>query len=204
MRGELLDYIQREIFPIYSLNDEGHNLDHINYVIERSLKFAKQFKDINLEMVYVIASYHDVAAHIDRKRHEELSAEFFYNDEKMKDFFSDEERIVIKEAIEDHRASAKKEPRSDYGKIVSSADRSVDLDNLLVRTYQFRANRVPRESKEVIIDECYAHLIDKYGPKGYASSYVYDEEYEKFKQETYKLCDDKNLFIERFIKVNKI
>ncbi len=42
----------------------------------------------------------------------------------MKDFFDDEQRIIIKEAIEDYRATLEYEPRSDYGKIISSADRA--------------------------------------------------------------------------------
>lgn len=34
----------------------------------------------------------------------------------MKEFFSDEQRKIIKEAIEDHRASLEYVPISDYGK----------------------------------------------------------------------------------------
>ena len=41
------------------------------------------------------------------------------NDKFMENYFSLAERIVIKEAIEDHRASAKSEPRSIYGKILA-------------------------------------------------------------------------------------
>ena len=35
-----------------------------------------------------------------------------YSDDKLKEFFNSEERIIIKEAIEDHRASSNHEPRS--------------------------------------------------------------------------------------------
>ena len=62
----LKKYIEEVIFPQYELNDMGHNIDHIRYVIERSLKFAKQVVSINYDMVYVIASYHDIAHHIDK------------------------------------------------------------------------------------------------------------------------------------------
>ena len=37
----LKKYIEEVIFPQYKLNDMGHNIDHIKYVIDRSLKFAK-------------------------------------------------------------------------------------------------------------------------------------------------------------------
>ena len=68
-------------------------------------------------MVYVIAAFHDIAVHIDRKNHEILSADIFYNDDNMKKFFNSEERLIIKEAIEDNRASLKGEPRSIYGRV---------------------------------------------------------------------------------------
>ena len=64
---ELKEYIENNIFPEYNKNDEGHNLDHIKYVIERSLKFAKIVQDINVDMVYTIAVYHDLGHHIDKK-----------------------------------------------------------------------------------------------------------------------------------------
>lgn len=65
---ELKEYIENNIFPEYNKNDEGHNLDHIKYVIERSLKFAKIVQDINVDMVYTIAVYHDLGHHIDKKK----------------------------------------------------------------------------------------------------------------------------------------
>ena len=71
---DLINYIENNIFPSYEKNDSGHNLDHIKYVIERSLKFANTVKGINYDMVYVIASYHDIGDSIDRKNHEKASA----------------------------------------------------------------------------------------------------------------------------------
>ena len=112
----LEEYIQNSIFPIYNKNDQGHNLEHIKYVINRSIKFANTIPDINYNIVYTVAAYHDIGHHIDPKKHELISAEIMYGDDKLKEFFNDEERIIIKEAIEDHRASSKHEPRSVYGK----------------------------------------------------------------------------------------
>ena len=42
----------------------------------------------------------------------------------MSEFFSDEQRDTIKEAIEDHSSSLEDMPRSKYGELVSSADRN--------------------------------------------------------------------------------
>lgn len=91
-------------------------------------------------MVYAIASFHDLAHHIDKDNHEVLSAKLFYENEKMKEFFTDEQRKIIKEAIEDHRASLEYEPRSNYGKIISSADRNVDITSSLKRTHAYTTN----------------------------------------------------------------
>ena len=35
----LQEYIEENIFPEYAKNEEGHQLTHIKYVIERSMKF---------------------------------------------------------------------------------------------------------------------------------------------------------------------
>ena len=38
------------------------------------LKFAKIVQDINVDMVYTIAVYHDLGHHIDKKNHEKISS----------------------------------------------------------------------------------------------------------------------------------
>ena len=118
---EIIQYITNKIFPLYSRNEEGHGIEHIKTVIKRSLELAKNY-DADLDIVYTIASYHDIGHYIDRKTHEIISAEMFMKDENMKKWFTDEERKIIKEAIEDHRASSNREPRSIYGKIISTAE----------------------------------------------------------------------------------
>ena len=52
-------------------------------------------------------------------------------------FFGEIETMV--EAVEDHKASLKGDPRSIYGKIVSFADRNVDADDMLTRSYDCAA-----------------------------------------------------------------
>ena len=84
MNEELKQYIQTQLFPEYAKNEEGHRIEHINYVIERSLKFASQVPDINMDMVYTIAAYHDIGHHIDAKNHEKVSAEMLLQDKELK------------------------------------------------------------------------------------------------------------------------
>ena len=73
MNNELVQYIENEIFPLYNKNEEGHGINHIKTVIKRSLKLAKDY-DADLDMVYTIASYHDLGHYIDRNTHEIISA----------------------------------------------------------------------------------------------------------------------------------
>ena len=121
---KLQEYIENHILPIYEKNDEGHGLEHIQYVINRSLKFAQTIPNIDYDMIYTIAAYHDIGHHIDRKNHEKVSAEILLQDKTLRNYFNEEEIIIMAEAVYDHRASLEYEPRSIYGKIVSSADRN--------------------------------------------------------------------------------
>ena len=124
INSDLKDYIEKNIFPEYSKNEPAHNIDHIKYVINRSLKFASNLENINYDMVYVIAAYHDIGHYIDAKNHEKVSADMLLEDMNLRKFFTEEEIKIMSEAIYDHRASLEGEPRSIYGKIVSSADRN--------------------------------------------------------------------------------
>lgn len=201
---ELQNYIEREIFPIYEKNEGGHGLEHIKYVISRSLKFAYQFENINIDMVYTIAAFHDIGHHIDKDIHEILSAKMFYENEDLKTFFTDNERLIIKEAIEDHRASNDSKPRSNYGKIVSSADRTTDIDTVLKRTHSYSLKHRSSYTLDEMIEEAYTHMCKKYGKNGYAKHYVEDEEYTNFLNAVDEFTKDKNQFVERYKEVNNI
>ncbi len=161
INNDLEDYIKNQILCIYKKNDSGHGMKHIQYVIKRSLKFANQFPNINLDMVFAIATFHDIAHYIDKNNHEILSAKMFYENERMKDFFNNEQRKIIKEAIEDHRASLKYEPRSDYGKIISSADRTTSIYSALKRTHFYTNKHYPNLDLYQVINHSYNYMLKK-------------------------------------------
>ena len=197
-------YIEENIFPQYLQNEIGHGLEHIQYVINRCMKFAEQFDNIDFNILYTIAAFHDIGHHIDKNKHEIVSAQIFYENLDMKCFFTEEQRILIKEGIEDHRASSDSIPRSDYGKIISSADRSTDVSEFLKRTHAFTLKHQPDCTVEDMIERAYNHTKDKYGDSGYAKSYVVDEEYNRFKNKILELLNDKENFREYYIKVNSL
>lgn len=191
---ELKKYIEENIFPEYIKNDLGHNIEHIQYVINRSFEFAKTVPNINYNIVYTVAAYHDIGHHINPKEHEIVSGKIMFNDIYLKNFFSDKELNIIKEAIEDHRASTDHIPRSIYGKIVSTADRNNTVEDCLKRSYTYGKKLNPNATDEDLFNRAYEHLKSKFGENGYAKFFFKDEHYEKFLKDIRNLLSDKKNF----------
>ena len=169
---EIRNYIESEILPKYN-GLGGHTDEHVRQVIERSMRFAKQAPEINLDMAYVIAAYHDLGRLIDDETHNFESAKMMRADEFLKAHFSAEDLETMAEAVEDHRASLGREPRSIYGKLVSSADRNSSIDELLTRCYDYTKHLHPEMTEDELIEEARIHLREKYSPDGYAAKTMY-------------------------------
>lgn len=201
LNEELVEYIEKEIFPLYDRNEFAHGINHIKTVIRRSLELADGY-DVDFNIVYTVAAYHDLGHFIDRKRHEIISAEMFMKDENIKRWFADEQRMVIKEAIEDHRASCNHVPRTIYGKIVSTADRTiVDMDNTIKRSYTYGKKNYIGLSEEEQFDKVYEHLVEKYGESGYAKVYLEDKEFDEAVSKLRQALENREEFIERVKRV---
>ena len=192
----LQKYIEEHVFPEYQKNEEGHNINHIKYVINRSFQLIEENNlDVNRDIVYTVAAFHDIGHHIDSKNHEKVSAEIMKKDDNLKEFFNDEERVIIKEAIEDHRASSKEEPRSIYGRIVSSADRNNTVEDCLFRTYTYGKKLNAEATDEELYERAYDVLRNKFGENGYAKFYFKDKQYEDFLKEIRILLNNKEKYI---------
>lgn len=204
INSELKKYIEENILPRYEKNDLAHNINHVNYVIERSLMFASTVDDINYDMVYTVAAYHDVGHSIDAKNHEKVSSEILFNDSNLKNYFSDEEISTMADAVYDHRASLEYEPRSIYGKIVSSADRNTSVEVTFKRTYRYNIKHHPEYNLDETIETCRLFIIDKFGKDGYATKKMYfnDDAYEKYLKVISDVVYDKDKFKDEFLKVN--
>lgn len=203
---DLKKYLEENIFPSYSKNDAAHNMNHINYVIDRSLFFANNIPNINYDMVYTIAAYHDIGHYVDSKNHEKISSEMLLADKGLQSFFTKEEIQTMTEAVYDHRASLEYEPRSIYGKIVSSADRNTSVESIIERTFAYRLKHNPDASLEDIIEESKMHIIDKFGNSGYATKKMYfpDPAFDIFLNEISTLTKDKDEFIKKYCKINHL
>ncbi len=199
---ELKKYIENNILPEYDLNDNGHNKDHISFVLERAYELSKNH-NIDLNMLYTVVSYHDIACHINREEHEMLSAQRLFLDDNLKEFFDDNQILIMKEAIEDHRASLEYIPRNIYGKILSSADRKIDIDIYLKSSMSFSLKKNPDISDKELIEDSYNFAIKKFGKNGYAvqKMYIEDDKYKNFLYEIQYLIENKKQFICRAQKV---
>ena len=194
--NKLKKFIEEVILPEYAKNERAHGIEHINYVIRRSFELIQQNQlKVDNNMVYVIAAYHDIGHHINPKKHEIISAEIMQKEERLKQFFSEEELLIIKQAIEDHRASSEREePRSIYGKIVSSADRNNTVEACLERSYYYGKKLNPEATDRELFERAFEHLNLKFGINGYAKFFLKDAEYEKFLEDIRKVLKDKENF----------
>ena len=125
---DLMEFVERNILPRYNNFDKAHNLNHANLVIKNSLALALSTgADIN--MAYAIAAYHDLGLEGPRAIHHISSGKILMADRRLRRWFSEEQIKIMKEAVEDHRASASHAPRSIYGKIVAEADRDLEPEH---------------------------------------------------------------------------
>lgn len=175
---DLMRFVETQILPRYAQFDKAHNLSHANRVIKRSLDIAKKMgADIN--MVYVVAAYHDLGLEGPRAIHHVTSSRILKNDSRLKQWFSQEQIRIMSEAVEDHRASASHAPRSLYGKIVAEADRDLNPEVVITRTIQFGLDNYPDKDKEEQWKRFCQHMQSKYSRNGYIKLWIHGSENEE-------------------------
>ena len=114
---ELKEYIEQNILPLYEAHDAAHGPEHVRTVLENSFDLLDGL-DVDQNMVYTVAAYHDVGVRVIRERHEEISGQWLWEDRELERWFTPEQRRTMREAVEDHRASRQEPPRNIYGRIV--------------------------------------------------------------------------------------
>ncbi len=174
INSDFISYVQREIIPLYGHFDKAHGTAHADSVIKNSLSIAADYP-VDMNMVYVIAAYHDVGLGQGREKHEKASAEYLLADDALRRWFSAGQLLLMAEAVEDHRASIEYEPRSIYGKIVSEADREIAYLSILTRTIQYSLKHFPGYSFEQHLERTFEHIRTKYGEGGYAKLWLNTE-----------------------------
>lgn len=176
---DLMSFVETAILPKYNAFDSSHGLAHVQRVIGNSLALARQIgADIN--MAYVIAAYHDIGMSGPRAIHHVTGGKILAADRRLSKWFSAEQINIMKEAVEDHRASASHVPRSIYGKIVAEADRDLEPNVVFRRAIAFGLERYPRLSKEEQWERFCKHMDEKYSVNGYIKLWIPNSPNEKY------------------------
>ena len=173
----LQQYVTGNILPRYDGYDKAHSRRHIQSVIDQSMEIFRKLSagqmdggrryELNPDMAYVIAAYHDIGICEGRESHHLVSGRMLEADTALCRWFSQEQIRVMREAVEDHRSSNKSWPRSIYGRIVSEADKVIDFDTVFSRAILYARANYPEMTDEEIFRKSYGHLLDKYGDGGY-------------------------------------
>ena len=171
LSAELINHIEGEILPRYEAFDKAHDRRHAFTVISNSLRLAQHY-DVDMQMVYTIAAYHDLGLEAGREQHHTVSARIVRGDNRLKKFFTNEQIEIMAVAVEDHRASCSNPPRTIYGKIVAEADRIIDSETIMRRTIQYGLSHYPTLTASEHIERAVAHIREKYGESGYLKLWI--------------------------------
>ncbi len=199
VNNSLVQYIEHEILPRYEHYDAAHQRDHIDAVITRSLELAKHY-DVNVDMVYAIAAYHDTGICEGRETHHLVSGRIIREDKRLHDWFDEQQIETMAQAAEDHRASSTHEPRSIYGKIVAEADRLIVPETVIRRTIQYGLDHHPDYDKEGQYLRFKEHMLEKYSDNGYLRLWLPESDNAPRLEELRKIIRDENKLRQTFEK----
>lgn len=194
---DLVDYIVQDILPRYDHFDAAHQRNHAEEVIERSLALAEHY-DVDNDMVYAIAAYHDTGLCEGRDTHHLVSGRIIREDKRLREWFDENQIETMAQAAEDHRASSGHEPRSIYGKIVAEADRLISPEKVIRRTIQFGLDHNPELDKEGQYQRFKAHLLEKYSDTGYLRLWIPESDNAVRLEELRKIIRDEAAMKEAF------
>ena len=195
-----MDFVERNILPRYADFDKAHNMEHVTSVIRRTLALA-QHMGADEDMAYVIAAYHDLGLEGPRAVHHITSGKILQADRRLAKWFSPQQITIMKEAVEDHRASASHSPRSIYGRIVAEADRELKPETVFRRTIMFGLDHYPDMTKEEHWKRFSEHIHDKYSVSGYIKLWIAGSQNEKDLAEIRRIIEAPSELKENFDKI---
>ena len=203
---ELKQYIENNIFPKYE-KFYSHGMIHINNVINNMLMLADYY-NLDKNMAYVIASYHDSGLNVDREKHEYESGKILNNDKELKKYFNEKQIQIMKEAVEDHRGSRKIKPRNIYGECVSDSDRDFDIELLAKRQLATSIkNYEELNSFEEHFERCYEYICKRINKNGnfnlWTNNPILIKKRDKFQKEYLDKEYARKVYKKEWDKINK-
>lgn len=186
---DLMSFVETQILPRYNAFGKSHGLRHVQRVIASSLELAR-VTGADANMCYVIAAYHDLGMSGPRAIHHITGGKILAADQRLRRWFSPEQIKVMKEAVEDHRASASHEPRSIYGKIVAEADRDLDAETVFRRAIEYGRENYPQLNREQQWQRFRQHMMEKYSANGYLRLWIPGSPNEQKLRQVRAIIDD--------------
>ncbi len=169
---EIRAFVEREIVPRYDAFDAGHSRDHVHTVMTQAMELATHYPKVDRCILLVAAAYHDLGLVNGREHHHTDGARIVREDERLHQWFDDEEINLIADAAEDHRASSDHEPRTIYGRIVAEADRIIDGETIVRRALQYGMKHEPGLDREGQYRRLMEHMREKYDYGGYLKLWI--------------------------------
>ena len=190
--NQIKAFVEQEIVPCYNHFDAGHDTRHVETVMSQAMDLARYYPQVDRCMLLVAAAYHDLGLKFGREFHHVHSAAIIRADERLSQWFTEQEIDIIADAAEDHRASSDHEPRTIYGRIVAEADRIIDSETIVRRALQYGMKRQPDLDRESQYKRLMDHMREKYDYGGYLKLWIPESDnarnLEEFRQ---TLADEK-------------
>ena len=188
---ELREFLEREIVPLYDNFDAGHGRDHVHTVMSQSLSLASHYPEVDTCLLLTAAAYHDLGLAYGRDEHHIHSARIVRDDQRLRQWFDEDEINTIADAAEDHRASSGHEPRTIYGRIVAEADRIIDSETIVRRALQYGMSHEPGLDRESQYRRLMDHMLEKYAEGGYLKLWIpYGDNARRLKEFRETLADE--------------
>lgn len=197
---ELMTFIERSILPRYAAFDSAHNMEHVTNVVRASVMLAEKL-GADVDMAYTIAAYHDLGLEGPRAIHHLTSGKIMKADKRLEKWFSPQQIEIMIQAVEDHRASASKSPRSIYGKIVAEADRDLRPETVFRRTILFGMDHYPEKNREEHWQRFLDHMQQKYSQAGYIKLWIQGSENEAHLKELRSIISNATLLRQHFDRI---
>ena len=191
---EIQEFIEREIVPRYDGFDAGHGRDHVKTVMSQAMSLAQFYPEVDTSILLVAAAYHDLGLAYGRDEHHIHSARIVREDERLRQWFDEDDINTIADAAEDHRASSGHEPRTIYGRIVAEADRIIDGKTIVRRALQYGLKHEPGLDREGQYRRLMEHMREKYDYGGYLKLWIPQSDNARNLEEFRQLLADEPAF----------
>ena len=201
-------YVEENVFPEYSKNDQGHGILHILEVIRRSFALRSTLGlELDDDIIYLAAACHDWGKYEELEtgeKHAIIAGRRFINDKTLVSLVGEEKSKIVKEAIEDHSSSLEDMPRSEYGKLVSSADRNTSIEMVFIRSFFVGKRKNPTQKVSDYLEFTLQRLRKRYSEEHSENMFFADKTYENFLRDMRLLLEDGDKFKKMYCEVNHI